>query len=45
VEVYEHFTRYESVIIDDKDVHVDLAVRSNLATAEELATSQSEPTQ
>jgi hypothetical protein len=45
VEVYEHFTRYETVVIDDRDIHVDLAVRSNLATAEERATSQAEPPQ
>jgi 5-hydroxyisourate hydrolase-like protein (transthyretin family) len=45
VEVYEHFTRYETVVIDDKDVHIELAVRSNLATAEERATSQAEPPQ
>jgi hypothetical protein len=45
VEVYEHFTRYETVVIDDQDFHVDLAVRSNLATPEERATSQAEPPQ
>jgi hypothetical protein len=45
VEVYEHFIRYETVVIDDRDIHVDLAVRSNLATAEERATSQTEPPQ
>jgi 5-hydroxyisourate hydrolase-like protein (transthyretin family) len=45
VEVYEHFTRFETVVIDDRDIHVDLAVRSNLATAEERATSQAEPPQ
>jgi hypothetical protein len=45
VEMYEHFTRYETVVIDDQDVHADLAVRSNLATAEERATSQAEPPQ
>jgi hypothetical protein len=43
--MYEHFTRYETVVIDDQDVHADLAVRSNLATAEERATSQAEPPQ
>jgi hypothetical protein len=45
VEVYEHFTRYETVVINDQDVHVDLAVRSNLATAEERAILQAGPPQ
>ena len=36
VEVFEHFTRYETIVIDDQDIHVDLAVRSALATAEEI---------
>jgi hypothetical protein len=43
VEVFEHFTRYETIVIDDQDIHVDLAVRSNLSTPEERATSQLEP--
>ena len=45
VEVYEHFILYETVVIDDRDIHVDLAVRSNLATPEERAASQAEPGQ
>jgi hypothetical protein len=33
------------VVINDQDVHVDLAVRSNLATAEERAILQAGPPQ
>jgi hypothetical protein len=39
VEVFEHFTHYETIVIDDQDIDVDLAVRSAHATAEERATS------
>jgi hypothetical protein len=47
VEVFEHFTLYQTVIIGEQDAHVDLPVRSNLATAAEKAlaeaTSEAEP--